>query len=72
MENHSKKYSRQAEIDNLIQNAVSQAVVRRYQFLNLENDLSTLSDEEVTRIIGGQSNILGSATTVGRIPNNLF
>lgn len=54
MDGNQRKYKGQVEINDLIGDAVKNAVFRRHQVIDSENALSALSDEEARGIAGGQ------------------
>ncbi|MEH2450676.1 hypothetical protein [Nostoc sp.] len=55
MERKERKYNSQIEINDLIDDAVKNAVARRNQGLDSEN---TLSDEEAKSVAGGVSELV--------------
>jgi hypothetical protein len=52
MDGHIRKYNGQIEINDLIGDAVKNAVARRSQAMDSEGALSTLSNEEARGIVG--------------------
>jgi hypothetical protein len=48
-----KMYNSQIEIDDLIDDAVKNAVVRRHEALDSEETLLSMSDEEAKNVAGG-------------------
>lgn len=74
MERSQSKYNGQLEINDLIGDAVKNAVFRRHQVVDSEDVFSALSDEEAGSIAGGMTKpieaiIAGSgAVTAGGIP----
>ncbi|MEH2276488.1 MAG: hypothetical protein V7K40_17265 [Nostoc sp.] len=64
MERKERKYNSQIEINDLIDDAVKNAVARRNQGLDSEN---TLSDEEAKSVAGGISALV-VPTIVGKFP----
>ena len=64
MERKERKYNGQIEINDLIDDAVKNAVARRNQGLDLEN---ALSDEEAKSVAGGISSSV-VPTLVGKFP----
>ncbi len=63
MEKHKRNYNSQIEINNLIDDAVNNALARRNQGLDSEDALSIVSDEETKNVAGG----LASVKTIGLI-----
>ena len=53
MDGNQRKYKGQVEINDIIGDAVNNAVARRNQAINSENALLDLPNEEATNIIGG-------------------
>lgn len=53
MEKHKRSYNGHLEINNLIDDAVNNAVARRNQGLDSEDALSSVSDEEAKSVAGG-------------------
>ncbi|MEH2299048.1 hypothetical protein [Nostoc sp.] len=64
MERKERKYNGQIEINDLIDDAVKNAVARRNQGLDSEN---ALSDEEAKNVAGGISALV-VPTIVGKFP----
>lgn len=60
MEETQRKYRSQVEINDLIDDAVKNAVARRNQAMDSEDALSALSGEEAKSIAGG-----GGSTLMG-------
>ncbi|MEH2308243.1 MULTISPECIES: hypothetical protein [unclassified Nostoc] len=63
MEKHKRSYNSHLEINNLIDDAVNNAVARRNQGLDSEDALSSVSDEEAKSVAGG----IAAVATVGLI-----
>ncbi|MEH2205410.1 MAG: hypothetical protein V7K53_15230 [Nostoc sp.] len=57
----------QFEVNNLIDNAVNNAVARRNRNQDLEDALLTLSDEEMANVAGGFTTV-ASASLVKNVP----
>ena len=53
MDGNQIKYRGQVEINDLIGNAVNNAVARRNQAIDSEDSLSALCDEEAASVAGG-------------------
>ncbi len=53
MTEYKKMYSSQIEIDDLIDDAVKNAVVRRHEALDSEEASLSMSDEEAKSVAGG-------------------
>lgn len=53
MDGNQRKYRGQLEINDLISDAVKNAVFRRNEVIDLENALSALSNDEAGSIVGG-------------------
>lgn len=70
MENNRSKYNNQLQINDLIDDAVENAIARRNQALNSEESLLVVSDEEAKTVVGG---IVGdvSRTIIGFPPITL-
>ncbi|MEI1377240.1 hypothetical protein PQG02_11285 [Nostoc sp. UHCC 0926] len=71
MERKERKYNSQIEINNLIDDAVKNAVTRRNEVLDSENALLSMSEEEAKSVAGGVSAlILGKCPiTIGIVAN---
>ena len=67
MEGKKKNSNIQFEINNLIDNAVNNAVARRNLNQDLEDALLTLSDEEMANVAGGFTTV-ASASLVKNVP----
>jgi hypothetical protein len=65
MEAKERKYNSQIEINDLIDDAVKNAVTRRNEALDSEEALLSMSDEEAKSVAGGLSKI--NPITLGRI-----
>lgn len=52
MDGNQRSYKGQVEINDLISDAVNNAVARRHQTIDSQDALSALSDEEAGRIVG--------------------
>jgi hypothetical protein len=63
MEKHKRNYNSHIEINNLIDDAVNNALARRNQGLHAEDALSVVSDEETKNVAGG----LAAVKTIGLI-----
>lgn len=66
MDGYRRKYNGQIEINDLIGDAVKNAVARRNQVLDAEDALSALSNEEARSIAGG-----GDPTLMGYFPTGV-
>lgn len=53
MDGNQRKYKGQVEINDLINDAVKNAVFRRNEVIDSEDALSALSNEEAGSIVGG-------------------
>ncbi len=70
MDGKQRKYNGQVEINDLIGDAVNNALFRRHQSRDSQDALSALSNEEVAKIAGGQQSIIKiDPTTMGYSPN---
>ncbi|MEH1819596.1 MAG: hypothetical protein V7L22_03095 [Nostoc sp.] len=58
MEAKERKYNIQIEINDLIDDAVKNAVTRRNEALNSEESLLLISDEEAKSVAGGESKLV--------------
>jgi hypothetical protein len=58
MEAKERKYNSQIEINDLIDDAVKNAVTRRNEALDSEEALLSMSDEEAKSVAGGASALL--------------
>ncbi len=58
MEAKERKYNIQIEINDLIDDAVKNAVTRRNEVLNSEEALLSMSDEEAKSVSGGESKLV--------------
>ncbi|MBN3962310.1 hypothetical protein [Nostoc sp. NMS8] len=65
MEAKERKYNIQIEINDLIDDAVQNAVTRRNEALNSEESLLLMSDEEAKSVAGGASKLV--PTILGKI-----
>lgn len=75
MEAKERKYNSQIEINDLIDDAVKNAVTRRNEVLDSEEALLSMSDEEAKSVAGGESKlvpiILGKfPITIGLVAND--
>jgi hypothetical protein len=75
MEAKERKYNSQIEINDLIDDAVKNAVTRRNEVLDSEEALLCMSDEEAKSVTGGESKsslvILGKfPITIGLVAND--
>ncbi|MEH1920015.1 hypothetical protein [Nostoc sp.] len=77
MEAKERKYNIQIEINDLIDDAVKNAVTRRNEALNSEESLLLMSDKEAKSVAGGESKlvpiILGKIfipITIGLVAND--
>lgn len=68
MQGNQSKYNGRNEINDLIGDAVKNAVARRNQVLDSEDALSALSDEEGRSVAGASSPLI----TTGMITPNPF
>ena len=66
MNTTQRNYRGQVEINDLIDEAVNNAVARRNQVMNSQDALSALSDEQAGSITGGQESKLIATGYVGR------
>lgn len=53
MEGKYKNQQNSIELNDLIDDAVNNAIARRYQAMNPEGDLSDISEQEMKDIVGG-------------------
>lgn len=65
MEAKERKYNNQIEINDLIDDAVKNAVTRRNEVLDSEEALLAMSDEESKSVAGGVSKLV--PTILGKI-----
>lgn len=66
MEAKERKYNSQIEINDLIDDAVKNAVTRRNEVLDSEEALLSMSDEESKSVAGGLSKLV--PTRLGKFP----
>lgn len=57
MDGHMRKFNSQLEINDLIDDAVNNAVARRNQVMDLKDTLSVMSNEEAVGVTGGQKSV---------------
>ncbi|ACC81817.1 hypothetical protein [Nostoc punctiforme] len=58
MEAKERKYHSQIEVNDLIDDAVKNAVTRRNEVLDSEEALLSMSDEEAKSVSGGESKLV--------------
>lgn len=69
MDANQRNYKGQVEINDLIGDAVNNAMARRHQAIDSQDALSALSDEETRSIVGlgGQLVVLGGRPILPKI-----